>query len=222
MRKFAYPLFVAGALFLAACGGEKKAEETAATTDSTATASTEETAPASEAAATEEAAPAAEASAPASSSTSAPAAKEKKSAPAAAPTKKIIGTATDLGRFSELANAITATGLGQILGEDGPFVIFAPNDEAFAKIDPAQKAMFFKPENKQKLINVMKLHVTKGRSTIESLEGTKVVTFNGKLLSVKKTANGYTVGKANVVKANIAATNGIIHEIDAVLLPADY
>lgn len=220
MRKFAYPLFVAGALFLAACGGEKKAEETAATTDSTATASTEETAPAPEAAATEEAAPAAEASAPAS--TSAPAAKEKKSAPAAAPTKKIIGTATDMGRFSELANAMTATGLGQILGEDGPFVIFAPNDEAFAKIDPAQKAMFFKPENKQKLINVMKLHVTKGRSTIESLEGTKVVTFNGKLLSVKKTANGYTVGKANVVKANIAATNGMIHEIDAVLLPADY
>ena len=148
--------------------------------------------------------------------------KEKKSAPAAAPTKKIIGTATDLGRFSELANAMTATGLGQILGEDGPFVIFAPNDEAFAKIDPAQKAMFFKPENKQKLINVMKLHVTKGRSTIESLEGTKVVTFNGKLLPVKKTANGFTVGKANVVKANIAATNGMIHEIDAVLLPADY
>ena len=220
MRKIAYPLFVAGALFLAACGGEKKAEETAATTDSTATASTEETAPAPEATATEEAAPAAEASAPAS--TSAPAAKEKKSAPAAAPTKKIIGTATDMGRFSELANAMAATGLAQILGEDGPFVIFAPNDEAFAKIDPAQKTMFFKPENKQKLINVMKLHVTKGRSTIESLEGTKVVTFNGKLLSVKKTANGYTVGKANVVKANIAATNGMIHEIDAVLLPADY
>lgn len=221
MRKLVYPLFVAGALFLAACGGEKKAEETAATTDSTATASTEETAPAPEATA-EEAAPAAEASAPAASSSAPAATKEKKSAPAAAPTKKIIGVATDLGRFSELANAMTATGLGQILGEDGPFVIFAPNDEAFAKIDPAQKSMFFKPENKQKLINVMKLHVTKGRSTIESLEGTKVVTFNGKLLSVKKGASGYTVGKANVVKANIAATNGMIHEIDAVLLPADY
>ncbi|MCC6684243.1 MAG: fasciclin domain-containing protein, partial [Bacteroidia bacterium] len=148
--------------------------------------------------------------------------KEKKSAPAAAPAKKIIGTATDLGRFSELANAMAATGLAQVLGEDGPFVIFAPNDEAFAKIDPAQKSIFFKPENKQKLINVMKLHVTKGRSTIESLEGTKVVTFNGKLLPIKKTANGFTVGKANVVKANIAATNGMIHEIDAVLLPADY
>jgi uncharacterized surface protein with fasciclin (FAS1) repeats len=221
MRKIVYPLFVAGALFLAACGGEKKAEATAEATDSTVTASTEETAPAPEASAVE-AAPAAEASAPATSSSTPAASKAKKSAPAAAPTKKIIGTATDLGRFSELANAMTATGLGQILGEDGPFVIFAPNDEAFAKIDPAQKAIFFKPENKQKLINVMKLHVTKGRSTIESLEGTKVVTFNGKLLPIKKTASGFTVGKANVVKANIAATNGMIHEIDAVLLPADY
>ena len=129
----------------------------------------------------------------------------------------------DAGRFTELATAVGATGLGQTLGNPGPLTLFAPNDEAFAKLDPAAKANFFKPENKQKLINVLKLHVTNGNNTIESLVGPAFATFNGKSISVKKDGKGYIVGKsAKVVNANIKCTNGMIHEIDALLIPGDY
>ena len=230
MKKVALPLFVAGALFLAACGGEKKTEATAETADTTAVteeATTTEEATASTEETTTEEAPAASgatASTSGSSKSSTTAATsgstKKEEAPA---TKKIVPTALEMGRFTQLAKCVEATGLGNELGNPGPITLFAPNDEAFAKIPGMTIDQYLKPENKAKLVKVLSLHVTKGDATIEELaEAPKFVTVNGKALKVKKEGKGFTVGKANVIKSNIKCANGVIHEIDAVLLPSDY
>lgn len=232
MKKVALPLFVAGALFLAACGGEKKTEATAETTDTTAVteeaATTEEATASTEEATTQEAPVSSGATASTSgssksstSSTSSTSGSTKKEeAPA---TKKIIPTALEMGRFTQLAKCVEATGLGNELGNPGPITLFAPNDEAFAKIPGMAIDQYLKPENKAKLVKVLSLHVTKGDASIEELaEAPKFVTVNGKALKVKKEGKGFTVGKANVVKSNIKCANGVIHEIDAVLLPSDY
>lgn len=228
MKKVALPLFVAGALFLAACGGEKKTEATAETTDSTAVteegAATEEaTASAEEAAATEETTTEATTTTTTKSSGSAKSSGTASKKEEAAPTQKIIPTALEIGRFTQLAKCVEATGMGNELGNNGPITLFAPNDEAFAKIPGMTIDQFLKPENKAKLIKVLSLHVTKSDATIEELsEAPAFVTGGGKALKVKKGAKGFTVGKANVVKSNIKCSNGMIHEIDAVLLPSDY
>lgn len=228
MKKVALPLFVAGALFLAACGGEKKSEATAETTDSTAV--TEEGAATEEAtASTEEAATTEEATTEATTTTATKSSGSTKSSATAskkeeaAPTQKIIPTALEIGRFTQLAKCVEATGMGNELGNAGPITLFAPNDEAFAKIPGMTIDQYLKPENKAKLIKVLSLHVTKSDATIEELsEAPAFVTGGGKALKVKKGAKGFTVGKANVVKSNIKCSNGMIHEIDAVLLPSDY
>lgn len=229
MKKVALPLFVAGALFLAACGGEKKTEATAETTDSTAV--TEEGAVSEEATTTEDgAAPAEEATTEATTTTtttqssgstksSGTASKKEE----AAPTKKIVPTALEIGRFTQLAKCVEATGLGGELGSEGPITLFAPNDEAFAKIPGISIDEYLKPANKAKLIKVLALHVTKGNATLDDMAGAPAfLTSGGKSIKVKKTDKGFTVGKANVVKGNIKCTNGMIHEIDAVLSPSDY
>lgn len=228
MKKVALPLFVAGALFLAACGGEKKTEATAETTDSTAV--TEEGAVSEEATTTEDgAAPAEQATPEASTSGSTSGSSSKSSATTtskkeeAAPTKKIVPTALEIGRFTQLAKCVEATGLGGELGSEGPITLFAPNDEAFAKIPGISIDEYLKPANKAKLIKVLALHVTKGNATLDDMAGAPAfLTSGGKSIKVKKTDKGFTVGKANVVKGNIKCTNGMIHEIDAVLLPSDY
>ncbi|MFA7380568.1 MAG: fasciclin domain-containing protein [Bacteroidia bacterium] len=226
MKKVALPLFVAGALFLAACGGEKKTEATAETTDSTAVteegAATEEaTASTEEAATTEETTTEVTTTTKSSGSTKSSGTASKKEE--AAPTQKIIPTALEIGRFTQLAKCVEATGMGNELGNNGPITLFAPNDEAFAKVPGMTIDQYLKPENKAKLIKVLSLHVTKSDATIEELsEAPAFITGGGKALKVKKGAKGFTVGKANVIKSNIKCTNGMIHEIDAVLLPSDY
>lgn len=228
MKKVALPLFVAGALFLAACGGEKKTEATAETTDSTAVtedgAATEATASAEEAATTEgtttEATTTTTTTQSSGSTKSSGTASKKEEA---APTKKIVPTALEIGRFTQLAKCVEATGLGGELGSEGPITLFAPNDEAFAKIPGISIDEYLKPANKAKLIKVLALHVTKGNATLDDMAGAPAfLTSGGKSIKVKKTDKGFTVGKANVVKGNIKCTNGMIHEIDAVLLPSDY
>lgn len=227
MKKVALPLFVAGALFLAACGGEKKTEATAETTDSTAV--TEEGAVSEEATTTEDgAAPAEQATTEASTSGSTSGSSKSSATTTskkeeAAPTKKIVPTALEIGRFTQLAKCVEATGLGGELGSDGPITLFAPNDEAFAKIPGISIDEYLKPANKAKLIKVLALHVTKGNATLDDMAGAPAfLTSGGKSIKVKKTDKGFTVGKANVIKGNIKCSNGMIHEIDAVLLPSDY
>lgn len=226
MKKVALPLFVAGALFLAACGGEKKTEATAETTDSTAV--TEEGAVSEEATTTEDgAAPAEQATTEASTSGSTSGSSKSSGSASkkeeAAPTKKIVPTALEIGRFTQLAKCVEATGLGGELGSEGPITLFAPNDEAFAKIPGISIDEYLKPANKAKLIKVLALHITKGNASLDDMAGAPAfLTSGGKSIKVKKTDKGFTVGKANVVKGNIKCTNGMIHEIDAVLLPSDY
>ncbi len=227
MKKVALPLFVAGALFLAACGGEKKTEATAETTDSTAV--TEEGAVSEEATTTEDGAAPAEQATPEASTSGSTSGSSKSSATTtskkeeAASTKKIVPTALEIGRFTQLAKCVEATGLGGELGSDGPITLFAPNDEAFAKIPGISIDEYLKPANKAKLIKVLALHVTKGNATLDDMAGAPAfLTSGGKSIKVKKTDKGFTVGKANVVKGNIKCSNGMIHEIDAVLLPSDY
>ena len=225
-RSVALPLFVAGALFLAACGGEKKTEATAETTDSTAV--TEEGAVSEEATTTEDgAAPAEQATTEASTSGSTSGSSKSSGSASkkeeAAPTKKIVPTALEIGRFTQLAKCVEATGLGGELGSEGPITLFAPNDEAFAKIPGISIDEYLKPANKAKLIKVLALHITKGNASLDDMAGAPAfLTSGGKSIKVKKTDKGFTVGKANVVKGNIKCTNGMIHEIDAVLLPSDY
>lgn len=227
MKKVALPLFVAGALFLAACGGEKKTEATAETTDSTAVteegAATEEATASSEEGTTTQESTTSETTTSTKSSGSTNSSGTASKKEEAAPTKKIVPTALEIGRFTQLAKCVEATGLGGELGSEGPITLFAPNDEAFAKIPGISIDEYLKPANKAKLIKVLALHVTKGNATLDDMAGAPAfLTSGGKSIKVKKTDKGFTVGKANVVKGNIKCTNGMIHEIDAVLLPSDY
>ena len=148
--------------------------------------------------------------------------------PAAAPTtttkpvlKDIVDTAVAAGSFKTLAAALTAAGLVDTLKGAGPFTVFAPTDAAFAKIPKADLDAIL--ADKKKLTEILTYHVVAGRvpaSTVVQLDGTKVTTVNGATVSVK-VSNGKVIlnETVNVTATDIAASNGIIHVIDSVLLP---
>ena len=124
------------------------------------------------------------------------------------------------GSFTTLAKALQAADLVDTLKGDGPFTVFAPTDEAFAKLPKGTVEGLLKPENKEKLKGILTYHVAAAKAMSSDLsDGQDVKTVNGK--SVKVSIDGKTVmvGDAKVVKADIAASNGVIHVIDAVLLP---
>jgi uncharacterized surface protein with fasciclin (FAS1) repeats len=133
----------------------------------------------------------------------------------AEPAKDIVATAVESGKFKTLAIALDKAGLVETLKGKGPFTVFAPTDEAFAKIPEATlKAVL---NDKEKLTKILMAHVVVGKSVMSSdvakLDGTKV---NGFTISTK---GGVKVGNANVVKADIGCSNGVIHVIDSVLIP---
>jgi uncharacterized surface protein with fasciclin (FAS1) repeats len=135
-------------------------------------------------------------------------------------TKDIVDTAVAAGSFTTLAKALTAADLVATLKGPGPFTVFAPTDEAFAKLPPATLNNLLKPENKAMLRRVLTYHVVPGKvmaADVVKISSAKAV--SGDTLSI--TVNGSTVmvDKARVVKTDIAATNGVIHVIDTVLLP---
>ena len=134
--------------------------------------------------------------------------------------KDIVDTAVAAGKFNTLAAALKAAGLVDTLKGDGPFTVFAPTDEAFAKLPAGTVETLLKPENKEKLKSVLTYHVVSGKAMSTDLkDGQSVPTVNGKSASVKIDGGKVTVGDANVVKADIAASNGVIHVIDTVLMP---
>ena len=137
----------------------------------------------------------------------------------------IVDTAASAKGFSTLVAAVKAAGLVDALKGDGPFTVFAPTDEAFQKLEkskPGTLAMLLKPENKETLVKILTYHVVAGKvmagDVVKLKDGTKVKTLNGKSLTVglKK---GVMVDRANVVKTDIKASNGVIHVIDTVILP---
>jgi uncharacterized surface protein with fasciclin (FAS1) repeats len=132
----------------------------------------------------------------------------------------IVDTAVAAGSFKTLVAAVTAAGLVATLKGAGPFTVFAPSDEAFAKLPEGTVTDLLKPENKAKLTAILTLHVMAGKVMAADVAGKKLTpaSVQGEQLHVDGT-NGVTVNGAKVVKADIACTNGVIHVIDAVLLP---
>jgi len=136
-----------------------------------------------------------------------------------AATKDIVDTAVEAGSFKTLAAALKAGGLIEALKSDGPFTVFAPTDEAFAKLPEGTVAELLKPENKDKLVAILKYHVVAGKvaaADVVKLESAK--TLNGQEVKINA-KSGVQVNNAKVVKADIFTKNGVIHVIDTVLLP---
>ncbi len=135
--------------------------------------------------------------------------------------KDIVDTAVAAGSFKTLAAALDAADLIGALKDKGPYTVFAPTDDAFAKLPKGTVESLLKPENKDKLIAVLTYHVVAGKvpaSKVVKLSGAK--TLNGQKVDIKVDGSSVTVDKANVVKTDIECSNGIIHVIDSVILPA--
>ena len=146
------------------------------------------------------------------------------SVPAAAHADKdIVDTAVGAGSFKTLVAAVKAAGLVDALKGDGPFTVFAPTDAAFSKLPKGTVETLLKPENKQKLIDILKYHAVAGKvmaaDAAKLTKPTKVKTIGGKSVTVVFKKGGVHVDNAHVVKADIICTNGVIHVIDSVLLP---
>jgi len=137
----------------------------------------------------------------------------------AAKKSDIVAVAVGAGSFNTLVAAVKAAGLVETLQGAGPFTVFAPTDEAFAKLPKGTVEDLLKPENKEKLVAILTYHVVAGKVMAADVKTAKVKTVNGKELDVKVADGAVTVDGAKVVKVDIAASNGVIHVIDSVLLP---
>ncbi len=133
--------------------------------------------------------------------------------------KDIVAVASGNGSFNTLVAAVKAAGLVETLQGPGPFTVFAPTDEAFAKLPKGTVEDLLKPENKEKLVAILTYHVVAGKVMAADVKTMKAKTVNGKELDVKVTDGGVTVDNAKVVKTDVAASNGVIHVIDSVVLP---
>ena len=140
--------------------------------------------------------------------------------PAYAADKDIVDTAIEAGSFGTLVAAVQAAGLVDTLKGDGPFTVFAPTDDAFAALQEGTVEDLLKPENKEKLIAVLTYHVVPGKVMSTDLSnGMKVATVQGSEATIM-TEGGVMIDAAGVVSADIEASNGVIHVIDAVILPS--
>jgi uncharacterized surface protein with fasciclin (FAS1) repeats len=132
----------------------------------------------------------------------------------------IIDTALSAGNFSTLAAALGAAGLIETLKGDGPFTVFAPTDEAFSKIPSETLSELLQPENKEKLIAILTYHVVSGRVTADQVTDLESATsLQGQSLKIS-TKDGLKINDAKVLAPNVQAANGVIHIIDAVLIPS--
>lgn len=132
----------------------------------------------------------------------------------------IVDTAAGAGQFKTLVAAVKAADLESTLRGAGPFTVFAPTDEAFAKLPPGTVESLLKPENKAKLQSILTFHVVSGKvMSPEAAKLSSAKTAQGKDLRLDSSSGSLKVGGANVVKADIDASNGVIHVVDAVILP---
>jgi len=135
-------------------------------------------------------------------------------------TKDIVDTAVAAGSFTTLAKALTAADLVATLKGPGPFTVFAPTDEAFAKLPAGTLENLLKPENKAMLRRVLTYHVVRGKvmaADVVKVSSAKAV--SGDMLSIKASGGTVMVNRSRVVNTDIAASNGVIHVVDTVLLP---
>jgi uncharacterized surface protein with fasciclin (FAS1) repeats len=126
--------------------------------------------------------------------------------------------ANDNGSFKTLVKALTAAGLIDTLQGEGPFTIFAPTDAAFAKLPQDALQDLLKPENKEVLIKVLTYHVVSGKVLSSDLKSGEVKSLQGDPITVEVN-NGVQVNDATVTKADIEGSNGVIHQIDNLILP---
>lgn len=137
-----------------------------------------------------------------------------------AQSKDIVDTAAAAGSFNTLAKALAAAGLVDTLKGAGPFTVFAPTDAAFAKLPAGTLDSLLKPENKQKLQRILSYHVVPGKvmaADVVKLNQAKAV--SGDTIAVAAKGGSVTVNAARVTQADVPASNGVIHVIDAVILP---
>jgi uncharacterized surface protein with fasciclin (FAS1) repeats len=140
---------------------------------------------------------------------------------AASQAADIVDTAAGAGSFTTLVTAVQAADLVEVLKGEGPFTVFAPTDEAFAKLPAGTVENLLKPENKQQLVALLTYHVVPGKTMSGDLAGKEVeaTTIEGSPVEIDATGSGVKVDDANVVQADIEADNGVIHVIDAVIMP---
>ena len=137
-----------------------------------------------------------------------------------ADSKDIVDTAVAAGQFQTLAAALGAADLVETLKSEGPFTVFAPTDEAFAKLPEGTVESLLKPENRDQLIAILTYHVVPGKVlAADVVELSKAQTVNGQEVSIKVADGGVYIDNATVVATDIAASNGVIHVIDTVILP---
>ncbi|WP_228036507.1 MULTISPECIES: fasciclin domain-containing protein [Nostocales] len=134
-------------------------------------------------------------------------------------TRNLIVLANANGSFKTLIKALTAAGLTDTLQGDGPFTIFAPTDAAFAKLPQDAVRDLLKPENKEILLQVLTYHVVSGKVLSSDLKSGELKSLQGDPITVKVDTNGVQVNDAKVTKADIQGSNGVIHQIDTLILP---
>lgn len=131
----------------------------------------------------------------------------------------IVDTAVEAEGFGTLVAAVKAGGLVETLKGDGPFTVFAPSDEAFAKLPAETLASLLKPENKDQLVAILTYHVVPGKVMAADVAPGMVDTVNGKKAEVAVVDGAPTIAGAKIVATDIECTNGVIHVIDTVMLP---
>jgi uncharacterized surface protein with fasciclin (FAS1) repeats len=136
--------------------------------------------------------------------------------------KDIVDTAVAAGNFNTLVAAVKAAGLVETLKGDGPFTVFAPTDEAFAKLPKGTVESLLKPENKDKLVAILTYHVVAGKYTADKvLKLKKLETVNGQHIMIYKDDKGAKINQSGIAATDIMTSNGVIHVIDTVLLPKE-
>lgn len=132
----------------------------------------------------------------------------------------IVETALAANYFSTLATALSAAGLLETLKGDGPFTVFAPTDAAFAKMSQQTLDELLQPENKNRLAAILAYHVVPGKVTSnEVIASSSATTLQGQRVNISK-KDGVKINQAKLIITDVEATNGVIHIIDSVLMPA--
>lgn len=131
----------------------------------------------------------------------------------------IVDTAVEAEGFGTLVAAVKAGGLVDTLKGDGPFTVFAPTDEAFAKLPADTLASLLKPENKDQLVAILTYHVVPGKVMAADVSAGDVETVNGKKATIAVNGETVTIAGSQIVATDIECTNGVIHVIDTVMLP---
>lgn len=148
-----------------------------------------------------------------------PSKEKSQNVPISDPSSTIVDAAMADSRFETLALALQAAGLVETLQQEGPFTVFAPTNDAFARLPEGALEDLLKPENKKKLASILTYHVVAGEFMAEDIESSRIETVNGLKASVKVTAAGTKVDNAEVVETDLLVGNGVIHVIDEVILP---